>query len=190
MPAYSRVCFEHGSALGYCDFPRLGIYTAQGTLWKVTCLSVCATCCRRTGATRAHDVLPAPPMQCLGECPAAGTLTIVNAAAHGFGCMQVLPENRVLRARMISFLHRLVECLGDRLLPSLPAALSALLPLTADAATVSDVCALLSQLAIRYKAALAPLLAEVRQPVHAPSHACEVNWTQIADHMMGRWFVQ
>ncbi len=62
---------------------------------------------------------------------------------------------------MISFLHRLVECLGDRLLPYLPSALSALLPLTADASTVSDVCALLSQLAIRYKAALAPLLAEV-----------------------------
>ncbi len=63
---------------------------------------------------------------------------------------------------MISFLHRLVECLGDRLLPYLPAALSALLPMTADASTVSDVCALLSQLAIRYNAALAPLLAEVR----------------------------
>ena len=75
--------------------------------------------------------------------------------------LQVLPENRVLRARMISFLHRLVECLGDRLLPYLPAALSALLPMTADASTVSDVCALLSQLAIRYKAALAPLLAKV-----------------------------
>ena len=69
---------------------------------------------------------------------------------------QVLPENRVLRARMISFLHRLVECLGDRLLP-----------MTADASTVSDVCALLSQLAIRYKAALAPLLAEVR---YFPTH--------------------
>ena len=73
----------------------------------------------------------------------------------------MLPENRVLRARMISFLHRLVECLGERLLPYLPPALSALLPMTADASTVSDVCALLSQLAIRYKAALAPLLAEV-----------------------------
>ena len=73
---------------------------------------------------------------------------------------QVLPENRALRARLISFLHRLVECLGERLLPYLPPALSALLPLTADASTVSDVCALLSQLAIRYKAALAPLLAK------------------------------
>ena len=80
--------------------------------------------------------------------------------------MQVLPENRVLRTRMISFLHRLVECLGDRLLPYLPSALSALLPLTADASTVSDVCALLSQLAIRYKAALAPLLAEVSCKPH------------------------
>ena len=74
--------------------------------------------------------------------------------------MQVLPENRVLRGRQISFLHRLVECLGERLLPYLPPALSALLPLTADASTVSDVCALLSQLALKYKAALVPLLAE------------------------------
>ena len=66
----------------------------------------------------------------------------------------------MLRGRLISFLHRLVECLGERLLPYLPPALSALLPLTADASTVSDVCALLSQLALKYKAALVPLLAE------------------------------
>ena len=72
----------------------------------------------------------------------------------------MLPENRVLRGRLISFLHRLVECLGERLLPYLPPALAALLPLTADSSTVSDVCALLSQLALKYKAALAPLLAE------------------------------
>ena len=76
--------------------------------------------------------------------------------------LQVLPDNRVLRGRLISFLHRLVECLGERLLPYLPPALSALLPLTADASTVSDVCALLSQLALKYKAALVPLLTEAR----------------------------
>ena len=80
--------------------------------------------------------------------------------------VQVLPENRVLRGRLISFLHRLVECLGERLLPYLPPALSALLPLTADASTVSDVCALLSQLALKYKAALVPLLAEARSFMH------------------------
>ena len=80
--------------------------------------------------------------------------------------LQVLPENRVLRGRLISFLHRLVECLGERLLPYLPPALSALLPLTADASTVSDVCALLSQLALKYKAALVPLLAEASISTH------------------------
>lgn len=81
-------------------------------------------------------------------------------------CPQVLPGNKVLRGRVISFLHRLVECLGDRLLPYLPSALAALLPVTADAADVGDVSALLSQLAIRYKAALAPLLAKVPLYIH------------------------
>ena len=75
---------------------------------------------------------------------------------------QVLPESKALRGRVISFLHRLVECLGERLLPFLPAALSALLPVTADASDVTDVSALLSQFAQRYKAALAPLLAKAR----------------------------
>lgn len=75
--------------------------------------------------------------------------------------LQVVPGNKVLRGRVISFLHRLVECLGDRLLPFLPAALAALLPVTADASDVNDVHALLSQLAMRYKAALQPLLAKV-----------------------------
>jgi hypothetical protein len=78
--------------------------------------------------------------------------------------LKVLPGSKLLRGRVISFLHRLVECLGDRLLPFLPSALSALLPVTADAADVSDVSALLSQLAIRYKAALGPLLAKVTCP--------------------------
>jgi exportin-T len=77
------------------------------------------------------------------------------------GGRQVVPSSKVLRGRVISFLHRLVECLGDRLLPFLPAALAALLPVTADATDVSDVHALLSQLAMRYKAALQPLLAKV-----------------------------
>ena len=73
---------------------------------------------------------------------------------------QVLPGSKVLRGRVISLLHRLVECLGERLLPLLPAALASLLPVTADAPDVCDVSALLGQLAARYKAALAPLLAK------------------------------
>ena len=99
----------------------------------------------------------------------AGRLNRVRRRARA----QVLPESKALRGRVISLLHRLVECLGERLLPSLPAALAALLPATADAADVTDTAALLGQLAQRYKAALAPLLAKVPYfPLVTPRHPC------------------
>jgi hypothetical protein len=75
----------------------------------------------------------------------------------------VLPSNRALRGRVISFVHRMVECLGERLLPTLPAALAALLPAAADAGEVGDVAALLQQLAARFRGALLPLLAKARR---------------------------
>ncbi len=75
----------------------------------------------------------------------------------------MLPGSKALRGRVISLLHRLVECLGERMLPFLPAALASLLPASADAPDVCDVGALLSQLAARYKASLAPLLAKARE---------------------------
>ena len=81
--------------------------------------------------------------------------------------MQVDPEDRGLRARVISLLHRLVECLGPAALPALPGGLRALLPPKANATALSDVLALLHQLAVRYKAALEPLLAEVGLPVRS-----------------------
>ncbi|KAK9827309.1 hypothetical protein WJX81_002974 [Elliptochloris bilobata] len=82
-----------------------------------------------------------------------------------------LPGNRVLRGRVISFLHRMVECLGERLLGTLPAALAALLPAAADAGEVSDVAALLQQLATRFRAVLLPLLVKVVPEVVARVHA-------------------
>lgn len=66
-----------------------------------------------------------------------------------------------MRARVISFLHRLVECLGPRLLPSLPNALSALMPAETDRADLLEVFNLVNQLITRYKAALEPLMASV-----------------------------
>lgn len=75
---------------------------------------------------------------------------------------QVAPGDRALRARVISFLHRMVECLGPHLLPLLPSALAALLPRSAQPQDLNDVLALLHQLAVRYKGELAPLISEVR----------------------------
>lgn len=76
--------------------------------------------------------------------------------------MQAAPHNRLFRARVISFLHRLVECLGPHLLPYLPGALSALMPQGMDRADLVEVFTLINQLITRYKAALEPLLASVR----------------------------
>ena len=73
---------------------------------------------------------------------------------------QAVPDQKALRARVISFLHRMVECLGERLLPCLAPALAALLPPAAYASEVADVVALLSQLALRYKASVLPLMAQ------------------------------
>ena len=74
--------------------------------------------------------------------------------------MQVAPGNRAIRSRVISFLHRMVECLGPHLLPYLPPALSALLRPTSDASDLADVLSLLQQLVVRYKATLSPLLSK------------------------------
>ena len=93
--------------------------------------------------------------------PALGDLLAAPLAA-AIRIPSALPGNRVLRGRVISFLHRMVECLGERLLGTLPAALAALLPAAADAGEVGDVAALLQQLATRFRAALLPLLVKAR----------------------------
>lgn len=88
------------------------------------------------------------------------------------GLLQVSSDDRGLRARVISLVHRLVECLGPAALPALPAGVRALLPPDAAAPALADVLALLHQLAVRFKAALAPLLAEVGPPNALHARPC------------------
>lgn len=72
-----------------------------------------------------------------------------------------LPSNKPLRARFISFLHRMVESLGSSVLPYLPPSLEVLLHSGADAQDLQDVLALLNQLMTRFKGGLLPLMKEV-----------------------------
>lgn len=70
-------------------------------------------------------------------------------------------NNRALRLRVISFLHRMVECLGPHFLPYLPDFLSALMQSTSDKTDLMDVFTLVHQFITRYKAAFHPLLLSV-----------------------------
>jgi hypothetical protein len=100
--------------------------------------------------------MPAPthPGRCLACTPArpAGALTSAIAIPRQ------LPAHKQLRARFISFLHRMVESLGATILPYLPPALEVLLHVGADAQDLQDAMLLLNQLMMRFKAALAPLM--------------------------------
>ena len=82
--------------------------------------------------------------------------------------LQVAPSNRALRLRVISFLHRMVECLGQQFLPYCPDFLSALLQSTSDKIDLMDVFTLVLQLITRYKAAVHPLLLSVGFWPHHP----------------------
>ncbi len=75
---------------------------------------------------------------------------------------------------MISFLHRLVECLGPHLLPQLPQVLTAVMPPDTDRTDLQDSFTLVHQLVTRYKAALRPLLLPVSPP---PTFAAFFNLT-------------
>eukprot|EP00884_Botryococcus_braunii_P015515 jgi/Botrbrau1/2647/Bobra.0203s0001.1 len=97
---------------------------------------------------------------CSQKRPNLGALLAapLDAALH---IPKMLPNNKGLRGRVISYLHRMVECLGETIIPFLKPALLALLPLSAEPADICDALALLNQLVARYKAALQPLLLEV-----------------------------
>jgi exportin-T len=72
-----------------------------------------------------------------------------------------LPKNKLLRARFISYLHRMVECLGAQLLPMLPQTLAALLYRDCD---VWDMCSALRvvyQLTVKFPADISELLKEL-----------------------------
>lgn len=107
----------------------------------------------------------------------AGTLTNVVAIP------QKLPRHKLLRARFISFLHRMVETLGPGIVPFLPTVLEALLYTNADVLDVLDVLALLNQLMTKFKGALAPLIAEVLPTCIGAVHSLlggEWDWSGVA----------
>lgn len=75
--------------------------------------------------------------------------------------MQAAPKNRALRLRVISFLHRLIECLGPHLLQRLPEVLSTVIPPQTDRNDLLDIFTLITQLITRYKIAAKSILAAV-----------------------------
>ncbi|KAL4444906.1 hypothetical protein ABPG77_003956 [Micractinium sp. CCAP 211/92] len=97
---------------------------------------------------------------CTESRPELGAL-LVGVVQSAVAVPRALPSNKQLRARFISFLHRMVECLGATLLPYLPSALEVLLYAEADATDVTDVLLLLNQLMLRFKDALMPVMQEM-----------------------------
>ncbi|KAL0051899.1 hypothetical protein WJX82_004175 [Trebouxia sp. C0006] len=96
---------------------------------------------------------------CTRVRPEIGSL-LITAVEAALRIPQQLPTSKPLRARFISFLHRMVECLANRMLPYLPTALQVLMHVTADCQDMCDVVALLNQLMLRFKTALQDLLKE------------------------------
>lgn len=72
-----------------------------------------------------------------------------------------LPKNKLLRARFISYLHRMVECLGSQLLPMLPQTLAALLHRDCDAWDMCSALRVVCQLTVKFPTDIAGLLKEV-----------------------------
>lgn len=83
-----------------------------------------------------------------------------SAVEAAIKVVQVIYPNRPLRARVISFIHRMVECLATAILPHLPPLLIVLLGPTAECPDVCESLQLLTQLAGRFKEDLGPLLTE------------------------------
>ena len=147
----------------------------------------------------------APPLTVRAR-PALGA-ALAPAADAALAVLRGAPHRPALRSRATSLIHRLVESLGDALLPALPAVARALLPpcLTAsspnrdgtttttntsttttalDPAAVVDAAALLAQLASRYRGAAAPLMAAVLPDLASAAGAVlaspEHDWTGAA----------
>lgn len=72
-----------------------------------------------------------------------------------------VPRNKMLRARFISYLHRMVECLGAQVQPFLPQALAALLPRDCDIVDVTTALRLLNQLIAKFPQGLVAMLQEL-----------------------------
>lgn len=71
--------------------------------------------------------------------------------------VRAIYPNRPLRARVISFVHRMVECLGAAVLPHLPPLLLILLGPASECPDVCEALQLLVQLAGRFKEDLGAL---------------------------------
>ena len=61
-----------------------------------------------------------------------------------------LPQNRTLRSRITSFLHRMVECLAQRVFPSLHGIIHLLLQ-SSEVLDLSNILQLLNQLTAKFK---------------------------------------
>lgn len=70
------------------------------------------------------------------------------------------PNNKLLRSKVISFLHRMVETLGTAVFPYLPRAMEQLL-VESEAKEMTDFLVLVNQLICKFKAAMTHILEEV-----------------------------
>ncbi|KAL3158479.1 hypothetical protein ABBQ38_010711 [Trebouxia sp. C0009 RCD-2024] len=108
-----------------------------------------------------------------------GTL-LITALEAALRIPQQLPTSKPLRVRFISFLHRMVECLANRMLPYLPTAVEVLMHVSADCQDMCDVVALLNQLMLRYKTSLQDLLKEALPVCMSRIHSmltADWDWT-------------
>ncbi|GAQ89651.1 tRNA exportin [Klebsormidium nitens] len=83
-----------------------------------------------------------------------------QALEKALKALQRLPKNKSLRSRVISFVHRMVECLGTNIFPLLPAAIQQLL-VDCEAKDMMEFIQLANQLMAKFKAAVSPLLVEL-----------------------------
>lgn len=78
----------------------------------------------------------------VGQALVAALERCVKAAAR-------IPLHKGVRARLISLLHRLLECVGQAMAPQLPPAVDVLLSAGADAGDLADALSLVGQLVAR-----------------------------------------
>lgn len=113
---------------------------------------------------------------CLETRPEIGTI-LAGALNAAIAIPRRLPHHKVLRAKFLSLLHRMVETLGHGVIPSLINTLEALLYADADIPDVLDVLVLLNQFMARFKAVLAPLMSEILPALVTAVHALlETDW--------------
>lgn len=92
-----------------------------------------------------------------------------------------LPKNKLLRARFISYLHRMVECLGGQLLPMLPQTLAALLHRECDVWDLCSALRVVSQLVLKFPGDVAPLLKELMPSI---IFKCAPCWPRLCEWLL------